>query len=157
VKDFATKAEYIKKRAEGLSHEIIASSLGVSRATLFNWDRELAVSSAISELQANRIQELKEQFVLSQQKRREQFISNLEALEKEVTNRNLAEIDTAKLLDVYIKANSLVQKEDGGPNVLIVEKQVESQSSLPDGVSLKDLERLLKNLDKQEAENKAKN
>ena len=110
MKDQNTKEKFIELRAQGISFEKIAKELKVSKQTLINWSKELALE--ISNMKALKLDELQEMYSLSKQKRIELLGKKLQTLEEELDNRDLETIPTHKLFELLLKYQDVLKDED---------------------------------------------
>lgn len=104
MKDNETKQKFIELRAKGLSFDKISNELNVSKQTLINWQSEFV--EEIDNLKSMELEALYEQFYLQKQDRIERFGKLLDRLHNEIENRDLKEMDTYKLIDLYLKVYS---------------------------------------------------
>ena len=103
------KNKFIELRAKGYSFDKIAKQLGIAKQTLIDWSKEL--ESQIANLKASELEVLQEKFFLSKKGRLETFGSLLGSLKKEIINRDLSDIPTEKLLDLFLKYSIQIEKE----------------------------------------------
>jgi hypothetical protein len=114
MKDNETKQKFIELRAKGLSFDKISSEesahyrplneLNVSKQTLINWQSEFV--EEIDNLKAMELEALYEQFYLQKRDRIERFGKLLDRLHNEIESRDLKEMDTDKLINLYLKVYS---------------------------------------------------
>ncbi len=104
------KEEFINLRAENLSYDAIAARLGVSRQCLQNWSKELNVE--IANAKAFRLDAIKVRLRLTQIHRTEIFGEMLEKVRSELLKRDLSDLSTEKLLEIFLKYNRALVSED---------------------------------------------
>jgi DNA-binding XRE family transcriptional regulator len=104
-----TKERFIELRAKGLSFDKIAKDLKLSKQTLIDWSKEL--QSEIANLKALELDTLYEEYYLLKENRLQTFGTMLNKIKKEVESRDLSEVPTDKLLDLFLKYNSQLKEE----------------------------------------------
>ena len=104
MKDNETKQQFIELRAKGRSFDKISNELNVSKQTLINWQSEFV--EEIGNLRAMELEALYEQFYLQKRDRIERLGKLLDRLHNEIENRDLKEMETDKLIDLYLKVYS---------------------------------------------------
>ena len=104
-----TKEKFIELRAKGWSFEKIAKQLGKAKQTLIDWSKEL--DDEIANLKALELEALYEKHYLLKENRIETFGELLRKLKDEVMSRDLSDVPTDKLLDLFLKYNSQVKEE----------------------------------------------
>lgn len=116
AKDLKTKQKFIELRAEGWSFDRIAKDLNVHKSTLIEWSRELQekVQNAVN---AN-MEELYERLRLSRRHRLERFSAQLERMEKELASRDLSDLPTAKIFELMLRLDQVVEAEAQAPEYL---------------------------------------
>ena len=108
-----TKNKFIELRAKGYSFDKIAKELGIAKQTLIDWSREF--KNQIANLKAFELEVLQEKYFLSKKNRLETFGSLLGSIKKEIINRDLSDIPTDKLLDLFLKFSIQIEKENISP------------------------------------------
>ena len=103
------KEQFIEFRAKGWSFDKIAKKLKKSKPTLIAWSREL--QEEIANFKALELEALYEKYFLLKQSRIKFFGDTLKKIKRELDTRNLKNIPTDKLLDVFIKYYSLLKEE----------------------------------------------
>jgi len=103
------KTKFIELRAKGYSFEYIAKSLNKSKQTLINWNKEF--ENEIANLKAVELESLFEACFVMKQQRIKLLSSNLKLMQDELAKRDLADINTDKLMDLIIKSTSLLKDE----------------------------------------------
>jgi hypothetical protein len=110
VKDQETKNRFVELRAMGWSYGRIAQKLKVSKQTLINWSKELSLQ--IANLRAIEMETLKEEYSLLKSQRIELLGQKLKAIKEELDKRNLAEIPTEKLLNIFLKGHAILERDE---------------------------------------------
>jgi len=108
-----TKNKFIELRAKGYSFDKIAKELGIAKQTLIDWSREF--KNQIANLKAFELEVLQEKYFLSKKNRLETFGSLLGSIKKEIINRDLSDVPTDKLLDLFLKFSIQIEKENISP------------------------------------------
>lgn len=103
------KEKFIQLRAKGYSFDKIAKKLQMSKQTLIDWNKEL--EEEISNFKAMELELLYEKYYLTREQRLQTFGQMLSRLKDEIDIRNLSEIPTEKLLDLWLKYNDKVKEE----------------------------------------------
>jgi len=101
LKDNDVKHEFIKLRAQGVSFDKISNELQVSKQTLINWQSEFI--DEIANLKAIELESLYEQFYLQKKDRIERLGKLLDKIHNEIEKRDLTELETDKLISLYLK------------------------------------------------------
>lgn len=97
-------------RAKGVSFDKIAKKLNIAKSTLVEWSKTYLME--IENLKAIELEALQEQFYLTKKARIEILGEQVKRLKKELEGRNLSDIPTDKLLDIFNKMlNQLKQEE----------------------------------------------
>ena len=108
-----TKNKFIELRAKGYSFDKIAKELGIAKQTLIDWSKEF--KNQIANLKAFELEVLQEKYFLSKKNRLETFGSLLGSIKKEIINRDLSDVPTDKLLDLFLKFSIQIEKENISP------------------------------------------
>jgi len=103
------KEKFIQLRAKGYSFDKIAKKLQMSKQTLIDWNKEL--EEEISNFKAMELELLYEKYYLTREQRLQTFGQMLSRLKDEIDIRNLSEIPTEKLLELFLKYNEKVKEE----------------------------------------------
>ena len=103
------KERFIELRAKGWSYDKIAKELSRAKQTLINWSKEL--EDEIANLKALELEALYEKHYLLKENRIETFGEILKELKDEVLSRDLKDIATDKLLDLFLKYNNQINEE----------------------------------------------
>jgi len=104
-----TKERFITLRAQGWSFDKIAKELGKAKQTLIDWSKEL--QDEIANLKALELEALYESYYLMRENRLQTFGEMLTKIKTEVESRDLSDVPTDKLLDLFLKYNSQVKEE----------------------------------------------
>lgn len=103
------KERFIELRAQGWSFDKIAKELGKAKQTLIDWSREL--QDEIANRKALELDTLYEKYYLHKENRLQTFGELLKRLKDEIAGRDLKDVPTDKLLDLYIKYADKVKEE----------------------------------------------
>jgi IS30 family transposase len=103
------KERFIELRAKGWSFDRIAKELGKAKQTLIDWSKEL--QDEIANLKALELEALYEKYYLLKETRLQTFGAMLTKIKEEVERRDLSDVPTDKLLDLFLKYNSQVKEE----------------------------------------------
>lgn len=103
------KENFIQLRAKGYSFDKIAKKLKMSKQTLIDWNKEF--EEEISNFKAMELELLYEKYYLTKEQRLQTFGVMLSRLKDEIDIRNLSEIPTEKLLELFLKYNDKVKDE----------------------------------------------
>lgn len=104
-----TKQQFIELRAKGYSFDKIAKELGKAKQTLIDWSKEL--QDEIANLKALELEALYESYFLLKENRLQTFGGLLNKLKDEVLSRDLSDVPTDKLLDLFLKYNAQIKEE----------------------------------------------
>lgn len=104
-----TKERFIELRAKGWSFDKIAKELGKAKQTLIDWSKEL--QDEIANKKALELEALYETYYLLKENRLQTFGAMLTKIKTEVESRDLSDVPTDKLLDLFLKYNSQVKEE----------------------------------------------
>ncbi len=110
------KSQFIELRAKGLSIRVIAKKLELSPQTISNWHVEL--EEEIARLKAIELEALYEEFHLLKAHRIRKLGSQLSAIEEELSERQLSDVSTEKLMELQIKMLEEFRKEHVEPQYL---------------------------------------
>jgi hypothetical protein len=95
------KQDFINLRAKGHTIRHIAKSLHLSPQTVLNWESDL--NEEISRLKAVELESLYEQYQLTKKYRIKEISGQIQAIQKELSNRNLSDISTDRLMDLNLR------------------------------------------------------
>jgi len=104
-----TKERFIELRAQGWSFDKIAKELGKAKQTLIDWSKEL--EDEIANRKALELETLYEKHYLLKEHRIETFGGLLKKLKDEVAKRDLSDLPTDKLLELFLKYNTQIKDE----------------------------------------------
>jgi hypothetical protein len=103
------KEKFILLRAKGYSFDRLAKELEKSKQTLVNWSKEF--EEEIANLKNMEIEALNERFYLSKQHKIQAFGEILDKIKSEVSTRDLSDVPTDKLMDLFLKYYTLLEVE----------------------------------------------
>jgi transcriptional regulator len=103
-----TKQRFIELRAKGYSFDKIAKELGKAKQTLLDWSKELDLE--IAQAKALELETLYESYSLYKEARLKTLGEILLKLKKEVDQRDLSDLHTDKLLDLFLKYEGVVKE-----------------------------------------------
>lgn len=109
MKDQETKEKFVELRAKGLSFDRIAAELHVSKQSLINWAKEL--ENEIGNMRRIELEALQEKYYMLKSQRIELFGEKLKAIKDELDKRNLSDLPTDKLFDLFVKYFNLLKEE----------------------------------------------
>jgi len=104
-----TKERFIELRAKGWSFDRIAKELGRAKQTLIDWSKEL--QEEIANRKALELEALYETYYLQRESRLQMFGVMLTKIKKEVESRDLSDVPTDKLLELFLKYNNQIREE----------------------------------------------
>uniref|UniRef100_UPI0040473DF9 hypothetical protein n=1 Tax=Algoriphagus sp. TaxID=1872435 RepID=UPI0040473DF9 len=140
-----TKKRFIELRAKGYSFDKIAKELGKAKQTLLDWSREL--DQEIAQAKALELDSLYESYSLYKEARLKALGEILSKLKKEVDNRDLTDLPTDRLLDLFLKYEGVVKESLVEPvfkSSREIEEEKEDRLLLEELTSLEGLESRLK-------------
>ena len=103
------KERFIELRAKGWSFDKIAKETGKAKQTLIDWSKEL--QDEIANRKALELEALYESYYLMRENRLQTFGAMLTKIKEEVERRDLSDVPTDKLLDLFLKYNSQIKEE----------------------------------------------
>ena len=140
-----TKRRFIELRAKGYSFDKIAKELGKAKQTLLDWSREL--DQEIAQAKALELDSLYESYSLYKEARLKTLGEILSKLKKVVDNRDLTDLPTDRLLDLFLKYEGVVKESLVEPvfkSSREIEEEKEDRLLLEELTSLEGLESRLK-------------
>jgi IS30 family transposase len=140
-----TKRRFIELRAKGYSFDKIAKELGKAKQTLLDWSRDL--DQEIAQAKALELDSLYEAYSLYKEARLKTLGEILSKLKKEVDNRDLTDLPTDRLLDLFLKYEGVVKESLVEPvfkSSREIEEEKEDRLLLEELTSLEGLESRLK-------------
>jgi len=108
-KDNDTKHRFIELRGNGLSFDKIARDIGVSKGTLLKWEKEL--KQEISEVRFIELESMIQKYGVLRTERVKSYGEMLEKYRKELTQRDLSDVSTNKLLDMALIVEDRLREE----------------------------------------------
>jgi len=140
-----TKRRFIELRAKGYSFDKIAKELGKAKQTLLDWSREL--DQEIAQAKALELDSLYESYSLYKEARLKTLGEILSKLKNEVDNRDLTDLPTDRLLDLFLKYEGVVKESLVEPifkSSREIEEEKEDRLLLEELTSLEGVESRLK-------------
>lgn len=104
-----TKHKLIELRAKGYSYDAIAEELDTSKPTLIDWSKEL--EEEIARAKAIELEALYEEFYLLKEARIKTFGGLLKRIYEELEGRDLKDVPTDKLLEMFSRYYGVVKEE----------------------------------------------
>lgn len=126
MESLETKEQFVELRAKGHSYDSIARQLGKAKQTLIDWGREL--SEEVRNRKALELEALYEKHYLQKEAKLEAYGQLLQRIWGELEKRDLSDIPTAKLLELYSLYSDKASAEIVEPTFLSSE-QVERKKS----------------------------
>jgi hypothetical protein len=140
-----TKRRFIELRAKGYSFDKIAKELGKAKQTLLDWSRDL--DQEIAQAKALELDSLYESYSLYKEARLKTLGEILSKLKKEVDQRDLIDLPTDRLLDLFLKYEGVVKESLVEPvfkSSREIEEEKEDRLLLEELTALEGLESRLK-------------
>jgi hypothetical protein len=140
-----TKRRFVELRAKGYSFDKIAKELGKAKQTLLDWSRDL--DQEIAQAKALELDSLYESYSLYKEARLKTLAEILSKLKKEVDNRDLTDLPTDRLLDLFLKYEGVVKESLVEPifkSSREIEEEKEDRLLLEELTTLEGLESRLK-------------
>ncbi len=103
------REEFITLRAQGYSFDRIAERLGRAKQTLIDWNKQL--QEEIATRKAIELEALYEKYFLLKTSRLSSFGEMLIKIKEELSERDLSDVPTDKLLDLFLKFHTQVKDE----------------------------------------------
>lgn len=129
MKSMDDKEQFILLRAQGRSYESIAEELGVSRQTLQNWSQDL--KKDLKNAKAFRLDALRAKYKMLESQKVESFGIMLAKIKEELSKRDLSEVPTHKLLDMFLKYHAAINEHASAPSFFEEAIGLEYQMLLP--------------------------
>jgi hypothetical protein len=117
-----TKQKFIELRAKGYSFDKIARELGKSKQVLIDWSKDL--EEEIANCKAIELDLLYEKYYLYKENRLQMFGELIQGIKEELSNRDLSDVPTDKLLDLLLKYENQI-KEDIKEPIFKSSKEIE--------------------------------
>jgi transposase-like protein len=140
-----TKRRFIELRAKGYSFDKIAKELGKAKQTLLDWSRDL--DQEIAQAKALELDSLYEAYSLYKEARLKTLGEILCKLKNELDNRDLKDLPTDRLLDLFLKYEGVVKESLVEPvfkSSREIEEEKEDRLLLGELTALEGLESRLK-------------
>ena len=109
MESLEVKERFIELRAKGYSFDKIAKELGKAKQTLIDWSKDL--KEEIANHKAIELEAIYEKYYLLKEHRLRTFGGVLNRLQDELMTRDLSEVSTDKLLDLYLKYQVQIREE----------------------------------------------
>ena len=109
MENHKTKEQFIQLRAQGVSYSNISKKIGKSKQTLIDWGKEL--EEEIRHLKAIELEAIYEKYFLLKEARLQSFGIVTQRIRQEIESRDFSDIPTEKLLDLFLKYNSIIKQE----------------------------------------------
>lgn len=103
------KEQFIELRARGYSYDKIAKELGKAKQTLIDWGKDL--NTEIANRKALELEVLYEEHFLQKEAKIKRLGNILTRLEGEIEKRDLTNLNTDKLLDLYLRYIDKIEVE----------------------------------------------
>jgi hypothetical protein len=123
--DCETKHRFIELRAQGASFDRCSKELGKSKQTLINLNKEL--EDEIANVKAIELEALYESYFLTKRNQVIHIGTILNNLKCEIESRNLSDIPTDKLFDLFFKYHSFIKAECIEPRFKTESEMIEAQ------------------------------
>jgi hypothetical protein len=117
-----TKQKFIELRAKGYSFDKIAKELGKSKQVLIDWSKDL--EEEIANCKAIELDLLYEKYYLYKENRLQMFGELIQGIKEELSNRDLSDVPTDKLLELLLKYENQI-KEDIKEPIFKSSKEIE--------------------------------
>ena len=98
------KKQFIKLRANGLSYDKIIKEMGKAKATLLKWGREL--QEEIGTARSIELESMYEEHGMLREQRLRFHGQTLQRMREEIEGRELSEVPTPRLMELYLKQES---------------------------------------------------
>ena len=138
------KRQAIELRAEGLSIRRIATRLKIGRSTVSGWLHD--AEAEIAALRALELEALYESAHMTKEARVKRLAGQIEAIEKEVKSRGLADVPTDKLLRLLLEYHEALRQEHTEIRPLPEGHGAEKRPEMDSGEIKLELERVLERL-----------
>jgi transposase len=111
MNDAETQQRFVLLRAEGRSYTRIAEELNVSKPTLIKWSRKYQFE--IQNQRAINLEALQEKWLSSRETRVASLGEQLQKMERELANRDIASLTTGQLLAFTASLRRQIRQETG--------------------------------------------
>lgn len=119
--DRDTENRIIELRARGKSYSTIASELKIGKQTALDVCKKY--KEQIATLQALELEQLYEEQRITSTERITAIASLMQRVREEIDSRDLSQVPTEKLIDLYLKQSSALREEIIEPNFQSSEEQ----------------------------------
>lgn len=119
--DRDTENRIIELRARGKSYSTIASELKIGKQTALDACKKY--KEQIATLQALELEQLYEEQRITSTERITAIASLMQRVREEIDSRDLSQVPTEKLIDLYLKQSSALREEIIEPNFQSTEEQ----------------------------------
>lgn len=109
MKSTATKEQFIRLRAEGLSYDRISKQLHISKSTCSTWEHEL--SEQITAMKQERLSNLYEEYGMLKEQRIKVLGNMLRKIDASLADADFSMMTPAQLLDFKLKYQKALQNE----------------------------------------------
>ena len=125
--DRDTENRIIELRARGKSYSTIASELKIGKQTALDVCKKY--KEQIATLQALELEQLYEEQRITSQERITAIASLMQRVREEIDRRDLTQVPTEKLIDLYLKQASTLKEEIIEPNFQSSEEQARDRQA----------------------------
>lgn len=125
MKDLSVKNSFVELRANGWSFDRISKKLNVSKPTLIKWQNDL--EDDIEEIKNTNLEAIKEKYRLTEIEMTRSFGKLVKKVLTELFKRNLSEVSTDKLANIYLKMSDQMNKN------IEKEKEIEREDTKNNG------------------------
>jgi len=125
------KQKFLELKAKGWSYDRIAKELKISKQSLINWGS--LFRSELENLRAIELQSIIEEAGLLKEHRIKTFGEILGKVKTELEGRDLSEIPTAQLLEIYRKYYSML-KDEVEDKILIWDEETINNRTVSDNM-----------------------
>jgi transposase len=107
--DTETKNQFIELRAKGWTFSKIAEHLGISKQTAVTWSKDL--HAEIANLRNIELEALQEKYKNTVEQRLKLFGRQFKRVTEELRSRDLSEVPTKDLCEMFLKLAAALKKE----------------------------------------------
>lgn len=112
---YEQKKRFLELRARGLSYDKIARELKVSKQTLINWGKELG--PVLDNVLRIEYETLEKEALMVRQMRLRFFKEQMLVIAEELMNRDMREVPTHKLNDMFLKYYKIIKEEEAALDI----------------------------------------
>lgn len=109
MKSHKVKEKFMELRAQGLSYSKISKALNVSKPTLIEWGKNFA--SEIEKLKEIELDAFHERYSIYKRHKIELFSEQLLKIREELAQRDLSDVPTPDLLNIFLEFCDALQSE----------------------------------------------